>query len=70
VIEASAPDAARLTAFTDRVGEQMGRELVAAYVASLKAKADVKINQANLEKEGSAAGSDQKPVRSRGRRGS
>jgi peptidyl-prolyl cis-trans isomerase D len=69
MIEASAPDAARLTAFTDRVGEQMGRELVAAYIASLKAKADVKINQANLEKEGSAA-PDQKPLRSRGRRGS
>jgi len=69
VIEASAPDAARLTGFADRVGEQMGRELVAAYVASLKAKADVKINQANLEKEGSAA-PGQKPVNPRGRRGS
>jgi hypothetical protein len=47
----------------------MGRELVTAYVASLKAKADVKINQANLEKEGSAE-PGQKPVSRRGRRGS
>jgi hypothetical protein len=48
----------------------MGRELVAAYVASLKAKADVKINQANLEKEGGRAGPAQQPVSPRGRKGS
>jgi len=70
VIAPAAPDTARLTAFSDRVGEQMGRELTAAYVASLKAKADVKINQANLEKEGERAGPAQKPVSPRGRRGS
>jgi peptidyl-prolyl cis-trans isomerase D len=70
VIAPAAPDAARLTAFSDRVGDQMGRELAAAYVASLKAKADVKINQANLEKEGQGAGSTERPVSRRGRKGS
>jgi peptidyl-prolyl cis-trans isomerase D len=51
VIPAPAPDAARLSAFTERLGEQLGRELLAANVASLKAKSDVKINQAVLDKE-------------------
>jgi peptidyl-prolyl cis-trans isomerase D len=56
VIAPPAPDAARLTAFTNRIGEQVGRELAAANVASLRAKSEVKINQASLEKdlEGSA----------------
>jgi peptidyl-prolyl cis-trans isomerase D len=70
VIAPAAPDAARLTAFSDRVGDQMGRELAAAYVASLKSKADVKINQANLEKEGQGAGTTERPVSRRGRKGS
>ena len=70
VVAPAAPDATRLTSVSDRVAEQMGRELVAAYVASLKAKADVKINQANLEKEGERASPAQKPVSPRGRRGS
>jgi peptidyl-prolyl cis-trans isomerase D len=72
VIAPAAPDAARLTALSNRVGEQMGRELAAAYVASLKAKADVKINQANLEKEGGRAGAGpaERPVSPRGRKGS
>jgi peptidyl-prolyl cis-trans isomerase D len=69
VIAQAAPDAARLTAFSNRVGDQMGRELAAAYVASLKAKADVKINQANLEKEGARAEPAERPVSPRGRRG-
>jgi peptidyl-prolyl cis-trans isomerase D len=69
VIAQAAPDAARLTAFSNRVGDQMGRELAAAYVASLKAKADVKINQANLEKEGARADPAERPVSPRGRRG-
>jgi len=69
VIAQAAPDAARLTAFSNRVGDQMGRELAAAYVASLKAKADVKINQANLEKEGARAAPAERPVSPRGRRG-
>ena len=45
------PEADRLTALTGRVGEQVGHELVTSYLASLKSKADVKINQANLEKK-------------------
>ncbi|HKW81604.1 MAG TPA: SurA N-terminal domain-containing protein [Casimicrobiaceae bacterium] len=56
VIAAPAPEAARVAAFASRVGEQLGRELFAANVASLKAKADVKINQAVLDKEIGAAG--------------
>ncbi|MEP6996439.1 MAG: SurA N-terminal domain-containing protein [Betaproteobacteria bacterium] len=55
VIAAPAPDAARLSAFSARVGEQLGRELFAANLASLKAKADVKINQAALEKDSRSA---------------
>jgi peptidyl-prolyl cis-trans isomerase D len=51
VITAPAPDAARVAAFNGRIGEQLGREMFNAYVASLKAKADVKINQTNLEKK-------------------
>jgi peptidyl-prolyl cis-trans isomerase D len=51
VIEPPPPDAARLTAFSNRVGEQIGRELAAANVASLRSKADVKINQGNLDKD-------------------
>jgi peptidyl-prolyl cis-trans isomerase D len=46
-----APDPERLKAFNNRVGDQVGHELFNAYLASLKAKADVKINQANLEKK-------------------
>jgi peptidyl-prolyl cis-trans isomerase D len=45
------PDPARLKAFNSRVGDQVGHELFNAYLASLKAKADVKINQANLDKK-------------------
>jgi len=51
VITAPAPDAARVAAFNGRISEQLGREMFNAYVASLKAKADVKINQTNLEKK-------------------
>ena len=50
-IDPPAPDAARIATLSDRVGQQVGRELVTAYVASLKARADVKINQAVLDKE-------------------
>ena len=45
------PDPARLKAFNSRVGDQVGHELFNAYLASLKTKADVKINQANLDKK-------------------
>jgi peptidyl-prolyl cis-trans isomerase D len=54
VIEPPAPDSARLASLSDRVGQQVGRELVTAYVASLKTKADVNINQAALDKDASA----------------
>ena len=45
------PDPERLKAFNSRVGDQVGHELFNAYLASLKSKADVKINQANLDKK-------------------
>jgi peptidyl-prolyl cis-trans isomerase D len=51
VIKPPAPDATRITAFDSRIGEQLGREMFNAYLASLKSKADVKINQTNLEKK-------------------
>jgi peptidyl-prolyl cis-trans isomerase D len=51
VTAAPPPDAARLASYSGRMGEQLGREMFNAYVASLKAKADVKINQVNLEKK-------------------
>jgi peptidyl-prolyl cis-trans isomerase D len=51
VIAGPAPDAARVASFNGRIGEQLGREMFNAYIASLKAKADVKINQTNLEKK-------------------
>jgi peptidyl-prolyl cis-trans isomerase D len=47
----AAPDAARLAAFNSRMGDQIGREMFNAYLASLKSRAEVKINQANLEKK-------------------
>jgi peptidyl-prolyl cis-trans isomerase D len=51
VVTPPAPDPERLKAFNNRVGDQVGHELFNAYLASLKSKADVKINQANLEKK-------------------
>jgi peptidyl-prolyl cis-trans isomerase D len=51
VITGPPQDAARVAAFNGRIGEQLGREMFNAYVASLKAKASVKINQTNLEKK-------------------
>jgi hypothetical protein len=51
VVTAPTPDPERLKAFNNRVGDQVGHELFNAYLASLKSKADVKINQANLEKK-------------------
>ena len=51
VVTAPTPDPERLKAFNNRVGDQVGHELFNAYLASLKTKADVKINQANLEKK-------------------
>ncbi|HEX6138216.1 MAG TPA: SurA N-terminal domain-containing protein [Casimicrobiaceae bacterium] len=51
VVDAPAPDAAKLQAAGSRVGGEIGRELMSAYLASLKADSDVKINQAALEKK-------------------
>jgi len=51
MIEPPAPDDAKLNAASGRVADQLGRELMSAYLASLKANTDVKINQANLEKK-------------------
>jgi peptidyl-prolyl cis-trans isomerase D len=51
VIAPPPPEAAKLAAANAQIGEQMGRELYAAYVGALKAKTEVKINQANLEKK-------------------
>jgi peptidyl-prolyl cis-trans isomerase D len=53
VISAPAPDAAALSGIGNRVGEQVGRELMTAYTASLRNRAEVKINEAALEKEAS-----------------
>lgn len=44
-------DKARVDMAASRLSEQIGREMLTAYVASLKAQTDVKINQANLEKK-------------------
>jgi len=50
VIDAPPPDAAKLQQASARVGSEIGRELMSAYLASLKADTDVKINQVALEK--------------------
>ena len=47
----STADAAKLAAASSRIGELQSREIFDAYVASLNAKADVKVNQAGLEKK-------------------
>jgi peptidyl-prolyl cis-trans isomerase D len=44
-------DATRVDMASARLSEQLGRELMTAYLASLKAKSEIKINQANLEKK-------------------
>lgn len=51
VIDAPAPDTAKLQATSSRVGSEVGRELMTAYLATLKSETDVKINQAALEKK-------------------
>jgi peptidyl-prolyl cis-trans isomerase D len=70
VIVPPAPDATRLTAFANRVGDQIGRELAAANIASLRSRAEVKINEANLEKGEERTAPADRPVSRRGRRGS
>lgn len=51
VIDAPAPDAVKLQSASTQVGSEIGRELMNAYLASLKADTEVKINQAALEKK-------------------
>jgi peptidyl-prolyl cis-trans isomerase D len=51
VIDAPAPDAAKLQSASTQVGSEIGRELMNAYLASLKADTEVKINQVALEKK-------------------
>ncbi len=51
VIEPPAPDPAKLDAAVSRIADQFGRELFSAYLSSLKSGAEVKINQAALEKK-------------------
>jgi peptidyl-prolyl cis-trans isomerase D len=51
VTDPAATDEARVKLASTRIGEQLGRELFTAYLASLKAKSDVKINQGNVEKK-------------------
>jgi peptidyl-prolyl cis-trans isomerase D len=47
----TAADPSKLVGARTRIGDMQSRELFDAYIASLKAKADVRINQANLEKK-------------------
>jgi peptidyl-prolyl cis-trans isomerase D len=70
VVPPAAPDATKLTAYTDRVGDQLGRELMSAYAASLRTRAEVKINEANLERgnEGESGNTGSAPPARQGRR--
>ncbi|MGC1818007.1 MAG: SurA N-terminal domain-containing protein [Casimicrobiaceae bacterium] len=51
VIDAPAPDAAKLASVGAAVGGEIGRETMTAYLASLRAGTEVKINQSVLEKK-------------------
>jgi len=51
VIDAPAPDTGRIALAGSRVGSEIGRELMTAYLAGLKAATDVKVNQSALEKK-------------------
>jgi len=51
VIEPPATDPSKVITAGKQIGDQIGRELYSGYLATLKAKAGVKINQANLEKK-------------------
>lgn len=51
VTEPEKLDDARLKIASARVGDQIGRELLTAYLAGLKSRADVKINPTALEKK-------------------
>ena len=47
----TAADPSKLTGARGRIGEMQSRELFDAYITALKTKADVRINQGNLEKK-------------------
>ena len=51
VFTPSPTDKARLDMASARLSEQLGREMFQAYLQSLRARADVKINQVNLDKK-------------------
>jgi len=51
VFTPSATDKARLEQASARLSDQLGREMFQAYLQSLRSRADVKINQANLDKK-------------------
>jgi peptidyl-prolyl cis-trans isomerase D len=51
VVTPESSDKSRVDMAAARLSEQIGRELLNAYLASLKSSADVKINQANLDKK-------------------
>ncbi|HJU24408.1 MAG TPA: SurA N-terminal domain-containing protein [Casimicrobiaceae bacterium] len=51
VIDAPPADATKVDAASARVGSEIGRELMNAYLAGLKADTSVKINEAMLEKK-------------------
>jgi peptidyl-prolyl cis-trans isomerase D len=68
VITPPPADAAKVSAFSARVGDQVGRELANAYLASLKAKSDVKINDVALEKDESGGRSPAPQPAPQGRR--
>jgi hypothetical protein len=51
VIEPPPADQAKLASATQRVNEELGRQLMDAYIAALKAGTEVKINEASLEKK-------------------
>jgi len=51
VLTPSPTDKARFDQASARLSEQLGREMLQAYLQSLRARADVKINQVNLDKK-------------------
>jgi len=51
VIDAPPADTGRLALASSRVGTEIGRELLTAYLAGLKATTEIKINQSALEKK-------------------
>jgi peptidyl-prolyl cis-trans isomerase D len=51
VVEPAAADQSKVNTATGNVSDQLGRELMNAYIASLKSNTEVKIVQENLEKK-------------------